>query len=93
MDKQLESNLNFVETVAGMVAIATEYGTGILAIHHSITPHDTFEVCVQMNEATWRRYFGEQATHAEDRPNGNTALWARHRGRWYMCLADKEAEA
>ena len=44
MDKQIESNLNFILAVAGMVAIATD-GTGILDFYRQRTPNGDYGLC------------------------------------------------
>lgn len=91
MDKQIESNLNFILTVAGMVAIATD-GTGILDFYRQKTPSGDYGLCVQMNARTWHKYFGEKATHAETH-DGATTLWVQHNGYWFLCVEWEEAEA
>ena len=92
MNKQIESNLNFLVTVANMVNIATD-NDDVIAIGFNVGPKDEWlKVAVHMTNEGWHKYFGDRAEFAQDHDGGYTKLWARHNGVWFFTL-EKEATA
>lgn len=89
MDKQRESDLGFLATVAGMVKIALD--GGILGISEYFDPDNNYKMAVHMKAKTWDKYF-DRADSKHFCKSNYDEYWIRHNGLWYFCMEDHEEE-
>ncbi len=89
MDKQRESDLGFLATVAGMMKIAND--GGVLNINQYIDPDLKYAWAVHMNKETWGKYFDKADSKCFTKGSYDE-YWIRHNGLWYFCLEDHKEE-
>ena len=89
MDKQRESDLGFLATVAGMMKIASD--GGVLGISKYVDPDDNYSMGVHMNVKTWNKYFDKADSKCFTKGSYDE-YWIRHNGLWYFCLEDHKEE-